>query len=69
MKTSTEAQTVAIDDTMGPILWTQLFLARQAHYLLRTSSYQYNKSKILLEENPKVWRNKSTQNLNVRHFL
>ena len=50
-KSSTEAELVAIDDSMGQLLWTRHFLAAQGEHVPTTTIYQYNKSTILLAEN------------------
>jgi len=51
-KSSTEAELVAIDDTMGQILWTRNFLNGQGiSTTSATNIYQDNKSTILLAEN------------------
>jgi len=49
---------VAVDDTMGKVLWTRHFLAAQGHQVPKTTNYQVNKSTILLAENeiPQVQR-------------
>ena len=52
-KSSTEAEMVAVDDTMGKVLWTRHFLAGQGHHVPKTTNYQVNKSTILLAENRK----------------
>ena len=59
-KSSTEAELVGIDDTMGQILWTRHFLAAQGEYVPTTTIYQYNKSTILLAENGKASSSKRT---------
>ena len=45
---SLEAELVAVDDTMGKVLWTRHFLAAQEHHVPKTTNYQVNKSTILL---------------------
>jgi len=54
MKSSTEAELVAIDDSMGQILWSRHFLASQGEHVPTTTIYQDNKSTILLAENGKT---------------
>jgi len=56
-KSSTEAELVAIDDTMGQVLWTRYFLAAQGYPIPTTTIYQDNKSTILLAENGRSWTN------------
>lgn len=50
MKSSTEAELVAIDYEMGQILWTRHFLAGQGMTVPMTTIFQDNKSTILLAE-------------------
>jgi len=50
-KSSTAAELVDIDDTMGKVLWTRHFLAEQGQYMPTTTISQDNKSTILLAEN------------------
>jgi len=53
-KSSTEAELVAIDDSMGQILWSRYVLAVQGEHVPTTTIYQDNKSTILLAENGKT---------------
>ena len=53
---STEAELVAIDDSMAQVLWTRHFLAAQGKHVPTTTIYQDNKSTILLAENRKTSR-------------
>ena len=50
-KSSMEAELVAIDNSMGQILWTRHFLAAQGEHVPTMTIYQDNKSTILLAEN------------------
>jgi len=68
-KSSTEAEFVAIDDSMGQILWTRHFLAAQGEHGPITKIYQDNKSTILLAENGKTSSSKRRKHLNVRYFF
>ena len=68
MKCSTEAELVAIDDSMAQVLWTRHFLAAQGEHVPTTTIYQDNKSTILLAENGKTSSGKRTKHLNVRFF-
>jgi len=65
MKSSTEADLVAIDDAMGQILWTRHFLVAQGMHMPTTTIYQGNKSMILLAENSSTSSSKRTPHLNV----
>jgi len=60
-KSSTEAELVGIDDTMGQVLWTRHFLAAQGEYVCTTTIYQDNKSTIPLVA--------SKHHLNVRYYF
>ena len=59
---------VAIDDSMGQILWTRHFLAAEGEHK-PTTIYQDNKSTILLAENGRTSSSKRTRHLNVRYFF
>ena len=47
----TEAELVALDDAMGPILWTKNFLESQGYPVKENILYQDNRSAMLLESN------------------
>jgi len=68
-KSSTEAELVAIDDSMGQILWTRHFLADQGIAVPVTTIYQDNKSTILLSENGKAPSSKRTKHLDVHYYF
>ncbi len=53
-KSSTEAEHVGVDDTLGYILWACYFMEKQGYYMDPSVLYQDNKSAILLETNGKV---------------
>jgi len=56
-KSSTEAELVAIDDSMAQVLWMRHFLAAQGEHVPTMTIYQDNKSTILLAENAKtLWQ-------------
>jgi len=57
---STEAELVEIDETMGQILWTRHFLAAQAIHVCTMTIYQDNKRTILLSENGRLSSGKRT---------
>jgi len=67
-KSSTEAELVAIEDSMGQILWTRHFLAAQGEHVPTMTIYQDNKSTILLAENG-TSSSKRTKHLDVRYFF
>ena len=68
-KSSKEAELVAIDDSMGQILWPRHFLAAQGEHVPTTTIYQDNKSTILLAENGKTSSSKWTRHLNMGYFF
>ena len=51
MKSSTEAEIVGANDTMGQVLWTHAFLEEQGHKVSGNIIYKDNKCVILLAEN------------------
>ena len=67
MKSSTEAELVAIDDAMGQILWTRHFLAAQGMAIPTTTISQDNKSTILLVENGTTSSNRHTKPYALNH--
>ena len=68
-RSSTEAELVAVDDGMGLMLWSKLFLEAQGHAVEDNVLYQDNKSAILLEKNGKASSTKRTRHLNIRYFF
>ena len=46
-RSSTKAEAVGVDDAMGPVLWTRLFLEAQGIEVWHNILYQDNKSAIL----------------------
>jgi len=67
-RSSTEAELIAVDDTMGNLMWTMNFLRSQG-YSTGTRLYQDNMSAMLLERNGKASSGKRTRHLNIRHFF
>ncbi len=65
---STICELVAVDDMIGQILWTWLFM--QAHGIKVTDniSYQDNKSAILLETNGRVSSSKQTKHIKIWYY-
>ena len=68
-RSSTEAELVGVNETIGPILWTLLFLKEQGYNLETNILYQDNKSTILLEENGRSSAGKQSRHLNIRLFF
>ena len=50
MKSSTEVELVAINDSIGQVLWTSHFLAAQGKHVPTKTIYQDNKSMILIKQ-------------------
>jgi len=68
-KSSTEAELVALDDTMGRVLWTRHFLAAQGQNIPTTTINQDNKSTILLSENGRTSSSKRAPHINIDYFF
>ena len=68
-KSSTEAEFVALDDTMAQVLWTIHFLAEWGEYLPTTTICQDNKSTIILAENGTHSSSQHTRHMNLRYFF
>ena len=65
-KSSTEAELVAVDDTMGQVLWTRHFLSAQGVHVPTTTIYQDNMSTILLAKNGRSSSSKLTSKKRIR---
>jgi hypothetical protein len=68
-RSSTEAELVGVDDAMGMILWTRLFLQNQGYEVNNTKIYQDNQSAMLMERNGKRSSTKRTRHINIRYFF
>jgi len=68
-KRSTEAELLAIDNTMAQVLWTRHFLVVQGEYVPTMKIYQDNKSTNMLAENGKQSSSQRTRHLNIYYFL
>jgi hypothetical protein len=68
-RSSTEAELVAVDDVIGSILWTKLFLTAQGYDIKHNILYQDNRSAILLETNGRQSAGKRSRHLNIRLFF
>ena len=64
---SCEAELVAANDAMSPLMWTKLFLQKQGCNPT-VKLEQDNTSAILLERNGKASSGKRTRHLNIRFF-
>ena len=68
-RSSTEAELVADNDVIGPMIWTRNFLEAQGYPVQENVLFQDNKSAILLEENGKKSVGKRSRHLNIRYFF
>jgi len=66
---STEAEVVAVHDTMPAILWTRYFLEAQGYPLKASILHQDNVSSKLLETNGRASSSKRTRHMNIRYFF
>ena len=69
VKSSTEAELVAVDDALPQTLWTNYFLCEQGFDTKDTVVYQDNKSAILLGKNGKNSSSRRTKHVNIRYFF
>jgi hypothetical protein len=67
-KSSTEAELVGVDDSLGYILWARYFLTAQGYDMDPSLVYQDNMSAILLETNGKASSTKRTKHIKVKYF-
>ena len=68
-KSSTEAETVAIDDAMAQVLWTRNFLTVQGMFIMATTIYQDKKKTVLLAEKRKSSNSRCMRHLDIRYFF
>ena len=68
-RSSTEAELIGVDDTMGPILWTRYFLEQQGYGIKDNVLYQDNQSAIRLESNGRASAGKRSRHLDIRFFF
>ena len=68
-RSSTEAEVVAADEVVGPMLWTKLFLEHQGYPVRKNILFQDNRSAMLLEENGRKSAGKRSRHLNIRFFF
>ena len=66
---STEAEVVAADEVVGPMLWTRLFLEAQGYPIKKNILYQDNRSAMLLENNGRKSAGKRSRHLNIHYFF
>ena len=68
-RSSTEAELVAADDVMSPMVWTKNFLEKQGYPLKENILFQDNKSAILIESKGRTSCGKRSRHLNIRIFF
>ena len=68
-RSSTEAEVVAADEAVGPMLWTKRFLEAQGYEIKDNVLYQDNQSAMLLESNGRKSAGKRSRHLNIRLFF
>ena len=68
-RSSTEAEVVAADELVGPMLWTKEFLVHQGYPVRRNILFQDNRSAMLLESNGRKSAGKRSRHLNIRYFF
>jgi hypothetical protein len=68
-KSSTEAELVGVDDSLGYILWACYFMIEQGYDMDPSLLYQDNMSAILLETNGRASSSKRTKHIKVKYFL
>ncbi|MEN9849167.1 MAG: hypothetical protein RL368_1907, partial [Pseudomonadota bacterium] len=67
-RSSTEAEIVAVDDMVGPMIWTRRFLEAQGYGVKDNILHQDNQSAIKMEINGKSSTGKRSRHLNIRLF-
>jgi len=68
-RSSTEAEVVGVDDSMGPILWTRYFSEEQGYEVEDNVPLQDNQSAMHLETNGRASAGRRTHHLNIRPFF
>ena len=69
MRSSTEAELVAADDSMPQVVWNRFFLEEQGNRINDNILYQDNQRDMLLEKNGRASSSKQTRNINIRYFF
>ncbi len=68
-KSSTEAELVGVDDTLGYILWARYFIQEQGYDMDPSLLYQDNMGAILLETNGRASSSNRTKHIKVKYYL
>ena len=64
-RSSTEAKLVGLDEAVGQMIWTALFMESQGYPILENILHQDNTSAILLEKNRRKSARKCMRHLNI----
>jgi hypothetical protein len=67
-KSSTEAELVGVDDSLGHILWARYFMQAQGYEMKALLIYQDNMSAMLLKTNGKASSSKCTKYIKGKYF-
>ena len=65
-RSSTEAEVVATDEIISPVIWTWLFLKAQGYPIKENILYHNNKSTMLLKTNGHKSAGKCSHHLNIQ---
>ena len=68
-KSSTEAELVGVDDSLGYTLWARYFMQEQGYDMEALLLYQDSMSAMLLETNGKASSSKQTTDIKIKYFL
>ncbi|KAL7564335.1 hypothetical protein ACA910_007187 [Epithemia clementina (nom. ined.)] len=68
-RSSTEAEIISTDDTIGQVLWSKLFMEAQGYPSDKTIMKRDNMSSMKLEANGKASSGKRTRHLNIKYFF
>jgi hypothetical protein len=68
-KSSTKAELVGVDDSLGYILWACYFMQEQGYDMDVSLVHQDNISAMLLEKNGKACSSKQTKHIKVMYFF
>jgi hypothetical protein len=68
-RSSTEAEVVAADEVVGPMIWTRRFLEAQGYTITDNILLQDNQSAMLLETNGRRSAGKRSRHMNIRLFF
>eukprot|EP00957_Ditylum_brightwellii_P153083 11652869-Ditylum_brightwellii.AAC.1 len=65
---STEAEQIAVDDTISKIIWTKRFVESQGFIIKLNVPYQDNESTFKLAKNEKESLGKKTRHFDIKYF-